>query len=103
MASLHITKENFESEVINSDKTVLVDFWASWCGPCKMIGPIVEEVSEEVTDAKICKVNVDEQPDLASRFKVMSIPTLIVFKDGKEVKKSTGLISKSEILELLNV
>jgi thioredoxin 1 len=103
MAVLHITKENFESEVLNSDKPVLVDFWASWCGPCQMLAPVIEELADEVKETKICKINVDEQPELAMRFQVMTIPTLIVFNDGKEVNKSVGLSPKEEILELLNV
>ena len=79
MSVLHLTKENFEQEVLQAKEPVLVDFWASWCGPCQMVGPVVEEVAGEVTDAKICKVNVDEQPELARQFRVMSIPTLMVF------------------------
>ncbi|HIW22005.1 MAG TPA: thioredoxin, partial [Candidatus Dorea intestinavium] len=90
MATLHLTKDNYEQEVLKADKTVLVDFWASWCGPCKMVGPIIDEIANEVTDVKICKVNVDEQPELAKEYKVMSIPTLIVFKDGQMVKREVG-------------
>ena len=101
MAALHITKENFESEVLNADKPVLVDFWASWCGPCQMLLPVVEQLAGEVTDAKICKINVDEQPELAERYQVMTIPTLMVFKDGNPVEKSIGVISKEQILKLI--
>lgn len=101
MSALHLTKENFEAEVINSDKPVLVDFWASWCGPCRMVLPIIEELAQELTDVKVCKVNVDEQEELAARFKVMTIPTLMVFKDGKAVSSSAGAKSKAQILEML--
>lgn len=101
MAALHVTLENFESEVLSSDKPVLVDFWAEWCGPCKMLLPTIETLAEEVTHAKICKVNVDEQPELAARYKVMNIPTLIVFKDGQAVNRSMGVQSKEAILEML--
>ena len=103
MAALHVTLENFESEVLKADKPVLVDFWAEWCGPCKMLLPTIEELAGEVTNAKICKVNVDEQPELAARFRVMTIPTLIVFKDGQAVANSVGVKSKAAILEMLNV
>lgn len=103
MAALHITKENFDSEVLHSDKPVLVDFWAAWCGPCQMLLPVIEELANEVTNAKICKVNVDEQPELAAQFDVMTIPTLVVIKDGKVISRSSGVISKQEILERLNV
>ena len=101
MAALHITKSNFEAEVLNSDKPVLVDFWASWCGPCQMVLPIIEELASELTDVKIGKVNVDEEMALARQFRVMSIPTLIVFKDGKVAQTAIGARSKEEILEML--
>lgn len=103
MAALHITKENFEAEVIKSDKPVLIDFWASWCGPCKMLLPTIEELAGEVTNAKICKVNVDEQPELAAQFNVMTIPTLIVLNEGKVVSNSVGVKPKAAILDMLNV
>lgn len=102
MAVLHITTDNFENEVLNSDKPVLVDFWAEWCGPCKMLGPVIEELANEVPDVKICKVNVDEQPELAVKYSVMSIPTMIVFKDGKEADRTVGFMPKEEVLEFLN-
>ncbi len=101
MSALNITKNNFQEEVMNSDKPVLVDFWASWCGPCRMVSPIVDEIAAERQDIKVCKVNVDEQQELASDFQVMSIPTLMVFKDGKIVNKSMGAKPKSQILAML--
>ncbi len=101
MPALHITKNNFEEEVLKSDKPVLVDFWASWCGPCKMLLPVIEELADEVTDAKICKINVDEQPELAEQFDVMTIPTLMVFKKGHVTKTSVGVKPKSEIINML--
>ena len=103
MAILTITKDNFEAEVINSDKPVLLDFWASWCGPCRMVGPIVEEVAAAAPDKKVGKVNVDEEPELASQFRVMSIPTLVVINNGKVVNTAVGMRSKEAILKMLEV
>ncbi len=96
-----IDKNNFEEEVLKSDKPVLIDFWASWCGPCRMVSPIIDEIAEENPQIKVCKVNVDEQNELASAFQVMSIPTLFVMKDGKVVNQATGVRPKDEILDLL--
>ncbi len=102
MSVLTITQDNFEKEVINSDKPVLIDFWAPWCGPCRMVGPIVEQVSEEVNNtAKVGKVNVDEQPELAQAFKIMSIPTLVVIKNGKVAQRHSGVKSKDAIISML--
>ena len=101
MAVITITKENFDAEVLQSEKPVLLDFWASWCGPCRMVSPIVDEVAEERTDVKVGKVNVDEQPELASQFGVMSIPTLLVFEQGKLVNQGVGARPKAGILALL--
>ncbi len=101
MSVITITKENFESEVLNSDKPVLVDFWAVWCGPCQMLSPVVDQIAEENDAVKVGTVNVDEQPELAMKFGVMSIPTLISFRDGKVTNKSVGVISKEEILNLI--
>ncbi len=96
-----ITKENFENEVLKSDKPVLLDFWAGWCGPCRMVGPIIDEIAEERTDIKVGKVNVDEQTELASQFGVMSIPTLAVIKGGKVTNQSAGARPKEDILAML--
>ncbi len=102
MSVLKITKDNFEQEVMNSDKPVLLDFWASWCGPCRMVGPIVEEIAEEtVGSVKVGKVNVDEEPELAQSFDVSSIPTLLVMKNGKMVQSTVGVRSKQAILDMI--
>ena len=101
MIVLHITKENFEQEVLKSDKPVLLDFWASWCGPCRMLAPILDELAAENPDIKVGKINIDEQFELASRFGIQSIPTLMVVKEGKVVKKAMGARPKQAILELL--
>lgn len=103
MSVLKITKENFEREVAQSDKPVLLDFWASWCGPCRMLSPVVDEVAEETQDAKVGKINVDEEPELAEAFQVMSIPTLIVIKNGRVVNTSVGVKPKSAVKKLLEV
>ncbi|WP_349671177.1 thioredoxin [Lacrimispora sp.] len=102
MSVLKITKENFEKEVMQSDKPILLDFWASWCGPCKMVGPVVEQVAAETAEvARVGKINVDEEQDLAQAFKVMSIPTLVVMKEGKVVKSTVGVQSKQTIISML--
>jgi len=101
MSVLHITKGNFESEVLRSDKPVLLDFFAVWCGPCKMIAPILDEIAEEREDIKVCKVNVDEEPELAARYQVSSIPTLFVIENGKVVNQSLGAKPKAQILDML--
>ena len=100
MAAIVITKENFDSEVVKADGTVLVDFWATWCGPCRMVSPIVDEIAAENPDKKVGKVNVDEEPELASKFDVMSIPTLLVFEDGELVNRAVGARPKEMILDL---
>lgn len=100
MSILHLTADTF-TEAIKTDKTVLVDFWAPWCGPCRMLGPILEEVAEENPDLVVAKVNVDEEGDLAQAFGVSSIPLLVVLKDGKPVNQSVGLIPKEKVLELV--
>ena len=101
MSAMHITKDNFQSEILNSDKPVLLDFWASWCGPCRMVLPIVEQIAGERTDIKVAKINVDEEPELARQYRIMTIPTLMVIKDGNVVKQSVGAKTKTEILAML--
>lgn len=101
MAVINITSANFESEVLHSDKPVLLDFWATWCGPCRMLSPIVDEIAAERTDIKVGKINVDEQPELASQFGVMSIPTLMVFRNGAAAGTSVGVVPKAKILSML--
>ena len=101
MSIITLTKNNFDDVALNSDKPVLIDFWASWCGPCKMLSPVVDEVAEENDDVIVCKVNVDDEGELAVKFGVMSIPTLVVMNNGEEVKRSVGVISKSEILDMI--
>ena len=101
MSVVEVNSGNFEEEVMKSDKTVLIDFWASWCGPCRMLSPIVDEVAQENEDIKVCKVNVDEEQVLAREYGVMSIPMLVVIKNGEVTNKSVGLIGKEEVLDLL--
>ena len=101
MSVLHINKENFEDEVISSQKPVLVDFFASWCGPCKMLSPVIDSFAEEFPQYKVCKINVDEEQELAQKYGVMSIPTLVVIKDGEVASKAVGYRRKEQILELL--
>ena len=101
MSAIQVNKDNFQEVVLNSDKPVLVDFWASWCGPCRMVAPILEEIANERSDVKVCKINVDEEPELAGRYNVMSIPTLLVMKDGQVVNQAVGARPKSQILSLL--
>ena len=101
MKAMNISRENFQNEVLKADRPVLLDFWAPWCGPCRMVVPIIEEIANERADIKVGKVNVDEQPELASAFGVMSIPTLVVMKDGKVVNQSMGARPKKNILAML--
>lgn len=103
MAALHVTKENFDMEVLQADKPVLVDFWASWCGPCQMVGPLVEQLSEEVASVKFVKVNVDEEPELARQFKVESIPTFVLIQNGEVVKTEVGALPKAMLQKMIEV
>ena len=101
MSAINISKNNFANEVLHSDRPVLLDFWAPWCGPCRMVGPILEEIARQRSDIKVGKVNVDEQPELANQFGVMSIPTMVVLKNGKVVNQAMGARPKGQILALL--
>ena len=101
MSAININKNNFQNEVLNSDKTVLLDFWASWCAPCRMVAPIVEEIAGERGDIKVGKINVDEEPELANKFSIMSMPNLVVMKNGKIVQQVSGARPKNAILEML--
>jgi len=101
MSAMHINNHNFHEEVINSEKPVLVDFWASWCGPCRMVGPIIDEIAAEHPEYKVVKINVDEEPELASQYRVVSIPTLLVLKNGMVVEQSVGARPKNQILAML--
>lgn len=101
MSVIEVNTDNFVKEVIESEKTVLVDFWAPWCGPCRMLSPIIDDIAEEHPEIKVCKINVDEQSDLASQFRIISVPTLFVIKNGEIVNQSSGLVTKAKILEML--
>ena len=101
MSAVNINKANFQDEVMNSEKPVLLDFWAPWCGPCRMVGPVMEEIAAEHPNIKVGKINVDEQPELARQFRVMSIPTLVVMKNGEVVNRSVGSKPKEQILAML--
>ena len=101
MSAIHVTKNNFDAEVIRSAKPVLLDFWAPWCGPCRMVAPVLEEIAQERTDIKVVKINVHEEQELAAQFGIMSIPTLVVMKDGKILRQSTGARPKAQILSML--
>lgn len=101
MSILDVTSENFEKEVLKSEKTVLIDFYADWCGPCKMLSPIVDEIATENEDIKVCRINIDNEESLAVQYGIMSIPTLLIFKSGEVTNQTIGVVSKSEILELL--
>ena len=101
MAIIKVSNSNFEEEVLNSDKKVVVDFWADWCGPCKMLGPVIDELSEELTDIKFCKVNVDEEEELAVKYKIMSIPSVLIFEGGKLIDTSMGFKPKAALAEFI--
>ena len=101
MSAIHIDKHNFRQEVLESEKEVLLDFWAPWCGPCRMVVPLMDQIAKERSDVKVRKINVDEQPELASQFGVMSIPTLVVMKNGQVIRQASGAKSKQAILNML--
>ncbi len=102
MAEIKITKDNFQAEVMDADKPVLIDFWASWCGPCRMLAPVIEEIASERSDIKVGKVNVDEEGELASAFRIASIPTVVLMKNGKIVNQSVGFRSKEQLLAMID-
>lgn len=101
MEITHVTKDTFEQEVLKSDIPVLLDFWAAWCGPCQMLAPILEDIANEVEDVKICKINIDEEMELATKYRVMSIPTLLLIKNGEVAGTSIGLIGKDQVLKFI--
>lgn len=101
MAVVHVTNETFEKEVMQAEGKVLVDFWASWCGPCRMLGPVIDQLGNELTDVKVCKIDVDANQELAGKYKVETIPTLVVLEGGKEIKRSVGIQPKPAILAML--
>jgi thioredoxin len=101
MSVLTITNENFEQEILKSDKPVIVDFWAAWCGPCKMLSPVVDQLAEELEGVKVAKINIDEQMELAEKYNVISIPCVVAFKNGEEVGRSVGLVPKQKLVDLL--
>ena len=101
MALLKLTRDNFENEALSSEIPVLVDFYAEWCGPCRMLGPVIDEIAEEADSFKVAKINIDEQPELATKYQVMSVPTLVVFKNGEVVNRITGVTSKQKIMDML--
>ncbi|MDO5559454.1 MAG: thioredoxin [Oscillospiraceae bacterium] len=103
MPALHISSDNFQTEVMESDKPVMIDFYADWCGPCKMFAPVVDEAADEINNAKICKINIDECPELARQFNVTHVPTVVIVNNSSVVSTQTGAISKKQIMQLLNI
>lgn len=101
MGAMHVTGDTFETEVLQSEKPVIVDFWATWCGPCQMMGPIMDEIADERTDIKVCKVDVDENPEIARKYIVLSIPMLFVFKNGEIANRIVGALSKEDVLQMV--